>query len=90
MVPGWIDREQQRPGFRRREPVHAHRCDGPASVSCAVRRRMGTFRLGLAARGRHVIWWSGRHAQRLASLPTQIWTLRTFGMLDYVARGGLQ
>lgn len=90
MVPGWIDREQKRPGFRRREAVHANQRDGPVSGTGAARRQMVTFRLGLVARGRHVIWWSGRHAQRLASLPTQIWTLRTFGLLEYVARGGLQ
>ena len=88
MVPGWSERERQGLHAMRQEWIHANRRDGPVPGVRAALRRIGKIRLSLAIRGRQAIWWSGRHALRLASLPTQICALRTYWLLEQIQRGG--
>lgn len=82
MVPGWSERERQSHDVMRQEWIHANRCDGPAPGVRAALCWEPKIRTSLAVRVRQAIWWFGRHGLRLISLPTQIWVLRTFGLLD--------
>ena len=90
MVPGWTERECKALLDARQEWVQEKRRDAPA---LAVRDGpSGAQKLvtALAVSFMKVIWWFGRYMLLLASLPSQIWALRTYSLLDQLARGGTQ
>jgi hypothetical protein len=90
MVPGWSERERQGFNAMRHEWMHVHRRDGPIPGIRAALRRVRKFRKSLAVSGMKVMCWLGQHMVQLASLPSQIWALRTFSLLEQLSRGGTQ
>jgi hypothetical protein len=88
MVPGWSERERQGFNAMRHEWMHVHRRDGPMPGIRAGLHWVRTFRTSLAVSGMKVIWWFGRYMLQLASLPSQIWAIRTFSLLEQLSRGG--
>lgn len=90
MVPGWSERERLSLHAMRQVWIHAYWRDRPAPGIRAGLRRLRRLRTSLAVRGRQVIWWSGRYMLLVASLPGQIWALRTFSLFDQLSRGGTQ
>jgi hypothetical protein len=90
MVPGWSERERQGLHAMRQEWIHANRRDGPATGVRASLHRVGMSRPSLAVSVMKAICWFSRHGLRLISLPSQIWALRTVGLLDQISRGGIQ
>jgi hypothetical protein len=90
MVPGWTEREFKALLDLRQEWTRKQRRDAPPLATRDGPSKVEKLLTAFAVSLMKVIWWFGRHMLQLASLTSQIWALRTFSLLDQIARGGTQ